>query len=80
MNGKLARLEHLFGKIDWKLLRQQKLWLFKQSETSTEAMGLMHLLDSIQDFAVDVMGTPHETVFDFQPEDTTNHAPDSCPR
>ncbi len=49
--------------IDWTLLNQQKRWLLEQASTSDEAAGLLHLLDSIQDAAVDLAGVPEAVVF-----------------
>ena len=60
----------LIEDIDWELLREQKLWLLQLEEIFTaipeEAYGLIHLLDAIQDFAVDVMGVSEKEVFDFE--------------
>lgn len=36
--------------VDWSLLREQKLWLL--THDNPHAAGLVHLLDSIQDHAV----------------------------
>lgn len=47
--------------IDWHLLRQQKNWLIKQR--TGEAAGLLALLDSIQDEAVDQLGFTEREVF-----------------
>ena len=63
----------LIEDIDWELLREQKLWLLQLEEIFTaipeEAYGLIHLLDAIQDFAVDVMGLPDKEVFDLAEEE-----------
>ena len=60
----------LIEDIDWELLRKQKLWLLQWDDIPTaipeEAYGLVHLLDAIQDFAVDVMGVSEKEVFDFE--------------
>ena len=60
----------LIEDIDWELLRKQKLWLLQLDDIPTpipeEAYGLFHLLDAIQDFAVDVMGVSEKEVFDFE--------------
>jgi hypothetical protein len=66
-------------KIDWKLLREQKLWLYSAADVAVEgdrevAWGLLELLDHIQVDAVDsgeateeeVFG-PVETAFDADP-------------
>ena len=58
-------------KIDWKLLRDQKAILLamvteleeKEPARSQTLQGIIHLIDSIQDFAVDKAGTPERTVF-----------------
>ena len=46
--------------INWKLLREQKQWLLQQE--GEHAVGLTHLLDYIQDEAVE-NGVPEEVVF-----------------
>ena len=60
----------LIEDIDWELLRKQKRWLLEwydiPTATPEEACGLLHLLDAIQDFAVDVMGVSEKEVFDFE--------------
>ena len=40
-----------FNSINWSLLREQKQWLLDQE--SEHADGLVHLIDAIQDQAVD---------------------------
>lgn len=52
--------------IDWDRLREQKRWLREQS--GAEAAGLMNLIDSLQDFAVDRLGKLQVEVFDFDYE------------
>lgn len=52
--------------IDWDRLREQKRWLREQS--GEEAAGLMNLIDSLQDFAVDRLGKLQAEVFDFDYE------------
>jgi hypothetical protein len=39
-------------RIDWELLRQQKEWLLQHEDDSTEAEGLLALIDELQDQAV----------------------------
>jgi len=51
------------GPIDWALLAHQKRWLLRQAATADEAAGLLHLLDTIQDAAVDHAGVPEKFVF-----------------
>lgn len=48
--------------IDWKLLRKQKEWLIKMSEEHSEALGLLSLVDHLQDSAVG-WGPSEITVF-----------------
>lgn len=52
--------------IDWDRLREQKRWLVKQG--GVEAAGLLSLIDSLQDFAVDRLGKLQVEVFDFDYE------------
>ena len=47
--------------IDWPLLGQQKLWLIKQDEL--ESMGLLSLIDALQDAAVADGVATEEDVF-----------------
>lgn len=42
-------IEDVFSTMDWKLLSEQKLWLLKQD--ADHAIGLINLLDAIQDVA-----------------------------
>ena len=69
--------------IDWPLLRQQKGvlvgTLLSASKTDpspleTAIAGIVHLLDSLQDYAVDVMGVTEDTVFEPAHEDTEEPA------
>lgn len=49
--------------IDWKQLREQKLYLL-QTGIETEPMdGIIHLLDALQDYAADELGLGEEVVF-----------------
>ena len=74
-NVKEAQLEmtpDCIKNIDWKLLRKQKRTLLKtiiKLETGDEddpvtddLDGILHLIDSIQDYAVDVLGLPEHEV------------------
>jgi len=72
MNGsKCEKVRPRFlSKIDWELLKCQKQELINMTydtgltNVQAEAIdGITTLLDSIQDFAVDVMGIDEETVF-----------------
>lgn len=49
-------------KIDWALLRKQKMWLLQQN-AYPEAQGLLALVDAIQDYAVDEMFIDESEVF-----------------
>lgn len=51
----------MINNIDWALLRKQKEWLLYNG--SEEAMGLVELLDCIQDEAVATHGVREEEVF-----------------
>jgi hypothetical protein len=46
--------------IDWEALRIQKAWLLRQD--GAQAAGLLHLIDHIQDRAVEC-GLPEQLVF-----------------
>lgn len=58
-----------FANTNWSLLRRQKHALMNLLDESTEGNvyyslnGLVSLLDSMQDFAVDQLGIPSTTVF-----------------
>ena len=52
--------------IDVELLKLQKRWLLAFSDK--EAVGLVELLDNIQDYLVDNLHYPESTVFDFEDE------------
>lgn len=62
--------------IDWDLLREQKRWLLNLRpceqcglvEGNDEVEGLLSLIDSLQDFAVDRLGKLEVEVFDFDYE------------
>lgn len=62
--------------IDWNLLREQKRWLLNLRpceqcglvEGNDEVEGLLNLIDSLQDFAVDRLGKLEVEVFDFDYE------------
>ena len=62
-----------FEKIDWKLLHKQKknlLKLINDKKTSIKEKehleGILNLLDSIQDYAVDTLGIEEKTVFNLK--------------
>lgn len=60
--------------IDWSLLREQKAALLSIPEqlinaTQYDALqGIISLIDSLQDYAVDVTNVPEEVVFDIHQE------------
>ncbi len=56
-----------FKRIDWKLLREQKSYLLNLSETSPsdDLDGVVTLIDDLQDYAVDMLGFPEDTVFEL---------------
>lgn len=64
-------LEEFIGKIDLPMLRGQKRALYSiRSEVLSEEQeyaltGIIHLIDAIQDYAVDVMGVPENEVFNL---------------
>jgi hypothetical protein len=57
-----APLVLLPAPIDWTALAHQKRWLLRQADPSEEALGLVHLLDALQDAAV-AGGVPEAFVF-----------------
>ena len=70
----MKEIPEFIQKIDWKLLREQKhtlLSYIKYSYYTSEPIskkdehlqGLVHLIDALQDFAVDELGIPEEDVF-----------------
>jgi hypothetical protein len=71
----------LIDRIDWPMLKEQKRTLIsiiedKRDTFTIEARdqlgdleGLLELIESIQDCAVDEMGVPEELVFDLENEE-----------
>jgi len=57
-------MTELIDRIDWELLADQKQWLVEQAEHWNEAEGLLNVIDTLQDWAVDVAGVSEETVFE----------------
>lgn len=49
-------------RIDWELLKKQKKTLLKLNKDE-HIDGIIALIDSLQDYAVDVMGMSEEEVF-----------------
>ena len=62
-------------RIDWEQLKSQKLLVLEaiddtNSERIADALtGILHLIDDIQDHAVDVMGINEKTVFNLSEDD-----------
>jgi hypothetical protein len=56
-------------KIDWRLLREQKGYLLRKSNPHSYEKGLIHLIDSLQDFACDEMGLTEKEVFNLNEEE-----------
>ena len=56
-----------FENIDYSLMREQKQHLLNINGVTTDQtlalIGVIHLIDSIQDYAVDVLGKPADEVF-----------------
>lgn len=67
--------------IDWQWLREQKhtlltiiaekrsVHLIEVEEQVDDLEGLVSLIDSLQDYAVDELGIPEEEVFNFENEE-----------
>jgi hypothetical protein len=57
-------MNELFATMDWTLLRKQKHWLMERAvmDQSEMATGLLHLIDGIQDAAVE-QGVEETLVF-----------------
>ena len=61
------------NRIDWSQLKKQKQVLLYISNTSKaltigqkdDLIGIIHLIDAIQDYAVDSMGLSEEEVFEL---------------
>lgn len=66
------------GPVDWTALARQKRWLLSHAEMSEEAAGLVHLLDAIQDAAVDRAGVPEVIVFPTLDPGETDHGYFPC--
>lgn len=60
------RTEDLIKNIDWNQLRDDKEQLISLNITHSHNFdGLIHMIDGIQDYAVDVLGVSEEEVFNF---------------
>ena len=66
------------GPVDWAALACQKRWLLRHAETSEEAAGLVHLLDALQDAAVDRTGVPDAVVFPTLDQGEADHGNFPC--
>lgn len=55
-----------FDGIDWNLLREQKRTLIENTHPRNTYNGLIHLLDAMQDYAVDVLGYPEDDIYYFE--------------
>jgi hypothetical protein len=66
-------------KIDFTTLRTQKSALLTamrkicNDKESDDLDGIVHLIDAIQDYAVDIMGISEMLVFDFEKEEKRNN-------
>lgn len=76
-------MENPIKKIDFTSLRTQKSTLIEVMNTVTtveqaqQLEGILHLIDAIQDYAVDELGVPEMHVFDFElEEERENPDPD----
>jgi hypothetical protein len=57
-----SNLHEIARRIDWKMLRNQKLWLLKH-EPAPSATGLICLIDAIQDAALLDQIADEHTIF-----------------
>lgn len=65
----------MFENMDWELLRQQKMTLLHMlepyqnilltDEEFEDLQGILHLIDAVQDHAVDVLGLDENIVFNL---------------
>lgn len=69
----MIQLPEFLQKIDWSLLREQKIKLIDISmdeyllnkEVIVAVKGIIELIDAIQDYAVDDIGLTNKEVFDI---------------
>ena len=66
----------MIDNIDWSELRKQKKSLITvfsvlddESDLAKDLTGLLHLIDGLQDYAVDTLGEDESDVFDLKDED-----------
>ena len=62
----MSKFNRVIADTDWKLLRQQKLALYKhiqenQGEQIESLQGILHFIDAVMDAAAEVMG--EKTIF-----------------
>jgi len=66
--------DEIIDTIDFKQLREQKKTLLEMIEKTSggledeKVMGIIHLIDHIQDYAVDVLGKDEKEVFNLEDE------------
>jgi hypothetical protein len=76
-----------FSKIDWADLKVQKAELLQtidnlegtENGSAENLYGILHLIDSIQDYAVDELGIPEKDVFDLHEDDDEPQQPEPKP-
>lgn len=61
----MDNLKTVVANMDWALLREQKRHLLKLCEQDRAVHGVVHLIDSIQDAAVEDAVATEEEVFGF---------------
>ena len=82
------KAEELIKNIDWSELRNQKRTLLENidfiensgiefenrdiNEIAEDLTGILHLLDALQDYAVDELGLDSTSVYDFEMEENRN--------
>ena len=59
-------LPEFLSKMDWKLLREQKQYLLDTGIETEPMEGIINLIDSIQDYAVDGLGLSEKKVFNLK--------------
>ena len=62
----MDNLKTVFANMDWLLLREQKRHLLSLQDKTGAVQGVVHLLDAIQDAAVEDGIASEETVFGFE--------------
>lgn len=64
--NKADKALELIQNIDFSLLKKQKQALLNSNLSAESLEGVLSLIDSFQDFAVDVMGKDEDEVFQFE--------------